>query len=304
MRAETPVLRDAGRRLVREFGFLQDRHKATGLPYAQSHILLEVESRPRIGVNELAEILNLELSGTSRHVTSLVKDGLLRFNTDSKDRRKKPLTVTAAGTKTLRRLHDTATEQVEAALALMRPEDTAVVTRGLVAYSRALQHLRMQKDVVIRRIKRADNDAMASIIVSVMGSFGAVGEGYSIEDAEVRAMYDAYNGPRSRYFVVDRKGAVIGGGGVARLAGGKSNTCELKKMYFLPEARGIGLGQRMLQQCLTAARELKFTQVYLETLEHMGNAIRLYEGFGFKRLPAPMGNTGHFKTDRWYLLKV
>ncbi len=304
MRTEIPVLRDAGRRLVREFGFLQDRHKATGLPYAQTHILLEVESRPLIGVNELADILNLELSGASRHVSSLVNGGLLKFNTDAKDRRKKPLTVTAAGTKTLRRLHDTATDQVDAALSLMRPEETAVVTRGLVAYSRALQHVRMQKDIIIRPIRRADNDAMASIIVSVMGSFGAVGEGYSIEDAEVRTMYESYRGPRSRYYVVDRQGDIIGGGGVARLAGGKPNICELKKMYFLPEARGIGLGQRMLQQCLSAARELKYTQVYLETLEHMGDAIRLYEGFGFKGLAAPMGNTGHHKTDRWYLLKL
>ncbi len=60
----------------------------------------------------------------------------------------------------------------------------------------------------------------------------------------------------------------------------------------------------MLQERLAAARELKYAQVYLETLEHMGSAIRLYEGFGFKRLAAPMGNTGHYKTDRWYLLKL
>lgn len=304
MSADILVLRDAARRLVREFGFLQERHTATGLPYAQTHILLEVERQPLIGVGELAEILNMELSGTSRHVSKLVKNGLLKVRSDSGDGRRKPLAVTAAGASVLRMLHETATAQVNAALSLMRPEETAIVTQGLVAYSRALEHVRRQQGITIRKIRRADNDAMAAIIVSVMRSFGAVGEGYSIEDAEVRAMYDAYQDPRSRYYVVERNGTVLGGCGVARLAGGKPNTCELKKMYFLPEARGIGLGKRLLQECLEAARELRYTQVYLETLEHMGDAIQLYEGFGFKRLAKPIGNTGHFRTDRWYLLKL
>ncbi len=304
MQSEIPALREAARKLVREFGFLQERHGPTGLPYAQTHILLEVERRPLIGVGELAELLNLELSGASRHVSRLVKDGLLRVRSDAEDGRRKPLTITPAGAAILRKLHDTATEQVAAALSLMRPEESAVVTSGLVAYSRALEHVRRQSGIVIRKIRRADNDSMAAIIVSVMSSFGAVGEGYSIEDAEVRSMFEAYREPRSRYYVVDRRGTVIGGGGIARLAGGKPDTCELKKMYFLPEARGIGLGKRVLQECLNAARELKYTQVYLETLEHMGDAIQLYEGFGFERLPEPMGNTGHFRTDRWYLLKL
>jgi putative acetyltransferase len=304
MQSEIPALRDAARRLVREFGFLQERHGPTGLPYAQTHILLEVERRPLIGVGDLAELLNLELSGASRHVSRLVKDGLLKVRSDAKDGRRKPLAVTPAGTAILKRLHTSATDQVAAALSLMRPEERAVVTSGLVSYSRALEHVRRQRGIEIRQIRRSDNEAIAAIIVSVMSSFGAVGEGYSIEDAEVRSMYEAYRGPRSRYYVVDRGGTVIGGGGVAQLSGGRPNTCELKKMYFLPEARGIGLGKRMLQQCLSAARDLKYTRVYLETLEHMGDAIQLYEGFGFERLPRPMGNTGHFRTDRWYLLKL
>lgn len=304
MSPEISVLRDAARRLVREFGFLQERHAPTGLPYAQTHILLEVERRPLIGVGELAEVLNLDRSGASRHVSRLVKHGLLTVRGNAADARRKPLAVTSSGTAVLRKLHVTATEQVTAALSLMRPEETAVVTRGLVAYSRALEHVRQQRGIVIRKIRRADNEVMAAVIVEVMSSFGAVGEGYSIEDAEVRAMHNAYSEPRSRYYVVDKEGTVIGGGGVAPLAGGKRNTCELKKMYFLPVARGIGLGKRMLQECLAAARELKYTEVYLETLDHMGDAIKLYEGFGFERLPKPMGNTGHFRTDRWYLRKV
>jgi putative acetyltransferase len=62
--------------------------------------------------------------------------------------------------------------------------------------------------------------------------------------------------PHSAYFVVERDGEVIGGGGVAPLQNADPDVCELRKMYFLPEARGIGAGTAMMQRCLDAPREL------------------------------------------------
>ena len=67
-----------------------------------------------------------------------------------------------------------------------------------------------------------------------MPEFGADGPGFAIHDAEVDAMYEAYARPRSAYFVVERGGKVIGGGGIAPLENGEADVCELRKMYFLP----------------------------------------------------------------------
>ena len=69
----------------------------------------------------------------------------------------------------------------------------------------------------IRPIEPRDNTAMAAIIRSVMPEFGADGPGFAIHDAEVNTMYEAYAQPRSSYFVVERDGMVIGGGGIAPL---------------------------------------------------------------------------------------
>lgn len=158
--------------------------------------------------------------------------------------------------------------------------------------------------MIIRRIEPRDNSAMESIIVEVMASFGAVGDGYSIGDPEVGAMYEAYAAPRSSYFVVEHDGIVLGGGGIGPLDDADEVTCELKKMYFLPAARGQGIGLRMLETCLASAREMGYARCYLETLGTMTDAIRLYERFGFQRLQAPMGNTGHYRTERWYILRL
>lgn len=153
----------------------------------------------------------------------------------------------------------------------------------------------------IRPIEPTDDAAVAGVIRAVMTEFDATGEGFSIHDPEVDHMAAAYAGPRAAYFVVTREGRVVGGGGVAQLEGGAPEVCELKKMYFLPEARGAGMGRAVLARCLEAARERGYTRCYLETMSNMRDARRLYERAGFTGIAAPMGATGHFSCDAWYV---
>lgn len=163
----------------------------------------------------------------------------------------------------------------------------------------------MAIEILIRPIEPRDDAAMAAVIRVVMTEFGAVGPGYSINDPEVDFLSRAYSSPRSAYFVVsDPAGHVLGGAGIAPLAGGAADTCELRKMYFLSAARGLGYGMRMLARCLDAARAASFRLCYLETMAAMADAARLYERQGFKRVATPLGATGHFTCDRWYLREL
>lgn len=153
----------------------------------------------------------------------------------------------------------------------------------------------------IRPIHSNDDAAMAVIIRTVMPEFGATGCGFAINDPEVDWMHRAYAAPRHAYFVLERAGRVLGGAGVAPLAGGDGDVCELRKMYFLPEARGLGAGAAMMARCLDAARGFGFTRCYLETLSGMDAAMRLYERSGFARIAAPLGATGHGGCNTFYL---
>ena len=156
----------------------------------------------------------------------------------------------------------------------------------------------------IRPIRAEDDPRIAAIIRTVMPEFGAIGCGFAISDPEVDWMSRAYAAPRSAYFVVERDGVVLGGGGVAPLEGGPGDTCELRKMYFLPEARGLGAGAAMMARCLQAARALGFARCYLETLTGMDAAMRLYARSGFRRIEARMGTTGHGGCNTFYLMDL
>ena len=154
---------------------------------------------------------------------------------------------------------------------------------------------------LIRPIEARDDAAMAAIIRTVMPEFGAVGTGFAINDPEVDWMSRAYQAPRSAFFVVEREGMVEGGGGVAPLEGGDADTCELRKMYFLPQLRGLGAGAAIMTRCIEAARGYGFKRCYLETLCGMDAAMRLYERTGFRRLDGPLGATGHGGCNTFYL---
>ncbi len=160
-------------------------------------------------------------------------------------------------------------------------------------------------DLTFRPIRPEDDAAVAALIRAVMPEFGADGPGFAIHDAEVGAMSAAYSKPGAAYFVVvDEAGRILGGGGFAKLDGAEEGVCELRKMYFLKEARGTGMGEKLLRHCLEAARQADYRTLYLETLTGMDAAQRLYAKVGFKPLCAPMGSTGHHGCDRWFAMEL
>ena len=159
--------------------------------------------------------------------------------------------------------------------------------------------------LTFRPIQPQDDAAVAAIIRKVMPEFGADGPGIALHDPEVDHLSPAYSIPGAAYFVVvEEVGKVLGGAGVAALVGGDPSVCELRKMYFLPEVRGQGMGGALLRHCLAVAQSLGYRTCYLETLTGMDQAIRLYTKLGFKSLCAPLGHTGHGGCDHWFALEL
>ncbi len=157
----------------------------------------------------------------------------------------------------------------------------------------------------IRPIRPEDDPAVAQVIRTVMPEFGADGPGFAIHDPEVDHMSQAYASPGSCYEVVlDAQGRVVGGGGIAPLEGGPEGVCELRKMYFLKETRGQGMGLALIRHLLDRAKALGYATCYLETLTGMDAAQAVYRKVGFQALCAPMGATGHHGCDRWFSLNL
>ena len=303
-----PAVRQASRELVRELGFLTGHLAGTPLTLAKCHALLELESAGPLTASDLGLRLNVDRSCASRTLQQLTTAGLARHTKDRSDARRRPVALTLTGRMQLVRIHRLADSQAQAALDLLDPAARQQVSDGLTLYAKALRRNRLQAAWQIRLIRRADNPAVAGVIREVMTEHGASGKGFSIMDREVDDMHGNYRGPRAAFWVVEDidTGYIGGVGGFAQLAGteAKEKICELRKMYYQPELRGLGLGARLMDVVLDAARAAGFVTCYLETLDTMHRARRLYESFGFRPLKGPLGRTGHTSCDSWYSLDL
>ena len=160
------------------------------------------------------------------------------------------------------------------------------------------------EDFIIREIEPQDNPQIATVIRDVLIEFGVPKVGTAYEDKATDEMFENFQKPTSVYYVIEYKKKVVGGGGIAQLDNFEGSTCELQKMYFLPIARGKGLGSKLITTCLEKATSLGFTNCYLETLPYMETARALYKKNGFINLEKPMGNTGHYSCNVWMIKEL
>lgn len=297
-------IRQYTRDLVRELNVLQGRFQDTGFTYSECHVLLELQIHKVLNLGELSAILQLDKSTVSRLVKRLIEKELIKTTLRSEDKREKCLALTEQGMEVVAKNNCRSDEQVAAALHLLDETEREAAIAGLSLYAKALRHSRVQAGFVIRPIAKEDEEQVARLIRSVMTEFGAVGAGYSIEDPEVDRMYDAYDRADAAFFVIAKGNEIHGCGGVAMLAGGDTDICELKKMYFYPSVRGLGLGKQLLKTCLNKAAELGYRRCYLETVDRMWQANLLYQRMGFRKIEQAMGCTGHSSCEAFYVREL
>lgn len=178
---------------------------------------------------------------------------------------------------------------------------------GIITYFAPPKKSRMPAldNISIRTIRPEDNKALAAIIRQTLKEFGANHPGTVYYDPTTDALYELFSSmPRSVYFVAEQEGELLGGGGIYPSPGLPQDTCELVKMYLLPQVRGIGLGKKIIQACIAFARDNGFQNIYIETMPELQQAMKTYEKFGFTYLDGPMGNTGHFGCELWMLKRL
>ena len=155
------------------------------------------------------------------------------------------------------------------------------------------------KNFQIRNADNRDIIAIKAIIFSVLREYSLVpsetGKDKDLEDIESSYIYG--NG----YFgvVIDTDAnTMVGTIGLYPM---DSNTCELRKMYLLPHARGRGLGSFLLTTAIQIAKEKGYKTIVLETVSPLVEAISLYRKFGFTEITPREIND---RVDQAFMLQI
>jgi len=105
-------------------------------------------------------------------------------------------------------------------------------------------------------------------------------------EAELVTLPGEYNAPRGALMVATVDGALAGCCGMRPLdTSDYANACEMKRLYVRPAYRGLGLGRRLAECVLDAARVAGYDCILLDTLDDMESARALYQELGFEDIP-------------------
>ena len=155
--------------------------------------------------------------------------------------------------------------------------------------------------IIIRTILPEDNRALAKIIRNSLEEFKANKPGTVYFDDTTDNLSEVFKTPDSIYFVAEADGVLLGGGGIYPTQNLPAGTCELVKLYLSNAARGKGIGKLLMEKCFTAAKDLGYKKMYLETMPELNIAVPMYEKMGFTYLQSPQGNSGHGGCDIWMI---
>jgi GNAT superfamily N-acetyltransferase len=134
-------------------------------------------------------------------------------------------------------------------------------------------------EVAVRRTTGADPDAQ-ELVAAMTAETGVLYGGPP--PAGSSASPEELSPPEGGFVLLLRRGRALAGGGLKHSAAG---TCEIKRMYVVPEARGSGLGARLLEELEALARDLGYAVARLDTGAKQPGAQRLYERAGYVAIP-------------------
>jgi len=149
-------------------------------------------------------------------------------------------------------------------------------------------------DIIIREIEEKDNKALAILIRTVFEEFGALKEGTVFSDPTTDTLFQYFNISEAKYWIAEEDNILLGGCGIYPTDGLPNKCAELVKFYLSPQARGKGLGSKLISKTIDSALILGYKQLYLESFPEFANAVKLYERLDFRYLDEAWGNSGHF----------
>ena len=156
----------------------------------------------------------------------------------------------------------------------------------------------------IRRVKKSDNKHLADLIRAAFVEYDAPRKGTVFSDPTTDNLYELFQNKKSILWVAENGEEILGCCGIYPTDGLPNGCAELVKFYLLAKARGNGLGTKLMKQSIESAKELGYSEVYIETLPEFDNAVGMYERAGFEKLEKPLGDSGHTGCDIWMIKKL
>ena len=274
------AVRRFNRFYTQRVGALRGDLLETPYPLPQARVLFELAQRNGVMAGDLARALGLDPSYLSRLLAGLEKKGLLLRARDKTDARRQSLALTAAGRRAFKDLDTRSRDEVRAMLAGL-PGDGQ--RRLLGAMAGIEQVLAAPAEDAQPVALRAHEPGDVGWVVSRHGALYAQEFGWdtSFEAlvADIAAKFlREFDAKRERCWIAERDGERVGSVFVVKHS---ESVANLRLLLVEPEARDLGLGRRLVGECIRFSRAVGYAKLVLWTNDVLHAARHLYEDAGF-----------------------
>jgi DNA-binding MarR family transcriptional regulator/GNAT superfamily N-acetyltransferase len=273
------AVRRFSRFYTRVIGALQDGLLRSSFSLAEARVLYELAQRGSITATELGRELDLDQGYLSRILQRFERDGLLTRESSPADRRQNLLSPTQAGRDAFAPLDARSRDNVRALLApLADPAQAAVV--AAMGRIEALLGAPRSRPWVLRQQRPGD----IGWVVQRHGALYAEEYGFDARFealvARVAADFLTRHDPaRERCWIAEYDGVNVGCVFLVRKSDAEA---KLRLLLVEPAARGLGIGRRLVDECIGFAREAGYRRVTLWTNEILVAARAIYQRAGFR----------------------
>jgi DNA-binding MarR family transcriptional regulator/GNAT superfamily N-acetyltransferase len=261
-------------------GALDAEHLRTPYSLTEARVVFELAQRGSVELRELRDLLGLDAGYLTRISNRFAADGLVVRERSESDGRRQVISLTDAGRAVWRELDGLSTASIGALLGRLREEDQRRLVASMAVIRGLLESAPRPASYVIRPPRPGD----LGWVVARNGALYAEEYGwdtsYEALVARIVADYvDQHDAARECAWIAEVDGEPAG---CVLCVKEDDTTARLRLLLVEPSARGMGIGGRLVEECLRFARRAGYRRMVLWTNDVLTAARRIYRRAGFE----------------------
>jgi DNA-binding MarR family transcriptional regulator/GNAT superfamily N-acetyltransferase len=278
---------------TRQIGVLREGYLESPFSLTEVRVLYELAHREETTASELGEELGLDAGYLSRILRGFEKHGLIHKRPSEADGRRRLVRLTKRGREAFAPLDARSRSEIGAMLCGVSIAGQERLVKAMRAIERLLGG---RPDPVVPYVLRPHRPGDMGWVVHRHGVLYAREYGWDEHFealvAEIVAKFIQQYDPRQeRCWIAERDDEIVGC--VFRVRESEE-IAKLRLLLVEPEARGLGIGSRLVEECIRFARQAGYLKITLWTNDVLNSARRIYEAMGFRLVhEKPHHSFGH-----------
>ena len=278
---QVQAVRAFNRFYTQKLGVLDQQLLKSPFSLSEARVLYELAHCGEQSAKEIGIALGLDAGYLSRIVQNFDESGLIARKPLPSDRRQVQLSLTAKGRQAFAKLERSSQDDVAAMLRPLPGEERSKLTGAMETIERLLAMPRTPSPrATLREPRPGDMGWVVQSHGALYASEYGFDSGFEALVAEIVAKYmTSYDASRERCWIADIEGRPVGS---VFLVKASDDVAKLRLLLLDPAARGHGLGQRLVAECVSFARACGYRRMTLWTQSNLVAARKIYQNAGFK----------------------